>query len=539
MNGIGGTLVVEALRRRGIDTLFTLTGGHLFPVYDAWVKAGGKLLDVRHEATAAFAAEGAAKLTRKPQVAAVTAGPGVTNVISALASARFNGAPLLVIGGRAPQARWGQGSLQEMDHLPLVQGVVKRARTVLDPSQIPAEIDAALAEACTRPRGPVFIDIPLDIMFTPGQAPEDDAGLDIPSTAPADSDIAAVARALDEAERPVLVAGSDVYWDGAHDALAALAETARLPVVLNGMGRGLLPPDNPLLFSRARSMAFKQADLVLVAGTPLDFRLGFGQFGQAKVVHLQDSPERIATSVELAASASGDLAAVLDAVARSVTARPPASRQAWIDQLADKERQGREEEQALLGDDSEPIHPARVHGELRQILDPDAVVIGDGGDFVSFAGKYLQTSKPGRWMDPGPFGCLGTGLGYTIAARLTHPYSQVVLLAGDGALGFSLMDFDTLVRHELPAVIICGNNGSWGLEKHPMRQLFGHDAAADLRPGTRYDQVAEGLGGQGTLVRRPDELRPALERAFASGAPTLVNVLLDPAVAYPRRANLA
>ncbi len=544
MKGIGGALVVEALRRQGIDTLFTLTGGHLFPVYDAWIKAGGRLLDTRHEATAAFAAEGLAKLTRQPQVAAVTAGPGVTNVVSALASAGFNGSPLLVLAGRAPEARWGQGSLQELDHLPMVSGVTKSARTVLDPTQIPAEINAALDLISTRHRGPAFIDIPLDIMFTYGEVEDESEQSPPAASANLEQDPAAleeVARLLAQAACPVLVAGSDVYWDEGWEPLRLLAEEAQVPVLMNGMGRGLLPASHEMAFSRARSTALGGADLVIVAGTPLDFRLGFGQFGDAQVIHLQDSPEQISNAVPLTGSAAGDLAHTLNGIRQALPTQGalPAKRAEWLQLLSQEERKRREEEVSLLESAAEPIHPARVHGELKKLLDPGAVVIGDGGDFVSFAGKYLEASVPGHWMDPGPYGCLGMGLGYTIAARLAHPESQVVLLAGDGALGFSLMDFDTLVRHDLPAVIVCGNNGTWGLEKHPMQQLFGHAVAADLRPETRYDQVAEALGGKGILVRRPDELRPALVEALAAGVPTVVNVLLDPAVAYPRRANLA
>jgi acetolactate synthase-1/2/3 large subunit len=339
-----------------------------------------------------------------------------------------------------------------------------------------------------------------------------------------------------------MVLGSDVYWDDAGDAARQLAETARLPVLASGLGRGLLPADHPLAISRARPTALSQADLVVVAGTPLDFRLSFGRLGAARVVHLADSPEQLARHVPLAGAASGDLALVLAGVAADLGRRgdaSPSERDAWLERLRGAELKQRHDERALLGSDASPIHPARIYGELRRRLDSDAVVIGDGGDFVSFAGRYVDSYQPGRWLDAGAFGCLGTGCGYAIAARLAHPTAQVVLLVGDGALGFSAMDFDTLVRLKLPVLAVCGNNGVWALEKHPQERLYGRSVAADLRPGTRYDRVVEALGGHGELVTRPEEIGPALDRALASGLPALVNILTDPAVAYPRSTNLA
>jgi acetolactate synthase-1/2/3 large subunit len=545
--GHGGEHAVAVARTHGVETMFTLSGAHVFPMYDGAVKADPpmRLVDVRHEQTAVFAAEATAKLTRRPGLAVLTAGPGVTNGVSAVTTAHFNGSPVLVVGGRAPAFRWGAGSLQELDHPPLLAPVTKLAATVESVEQIAAAFDSALTTATAPHRGPVFLDVPMDQLF--GRA---DVALPAPPVrerAAPDPDAAAeIGRRLAEAERPVLVIGSDVWSDGAEQQARRLAETAGVPVVTNGMGRGVLPAGHPLLVTRARGAAFGDADLVVVVGVPLDFRLGFGAFGgkdgadPAAVVHVADSPGQVAQHVKLAASAAGDLGLVLDAVSEAwAAAARVAAYEPWVRSLQEHARHAVEKDRALLSSDADPVHPARVYGELVPRLADDAVVIGDGGDFVSFAGKYVEPKAPGGWLDPGPFGCLGTGLGYAIGARLARPSAQVVLLLGDGAAGFSLMDVDTLVRHRLPVVMVMGNNGGWGLEKHPMRFLYGYDVAADLAPQTRYDEVVRALGGAGELVTRPQDVGPALDRAFASGVPYLVNIATDPEVAYPRSTNLA
>jgi acetolactate synthase-1/2/3 large subunit len=279
----------------------------------------------------------------------------------------------------------------------------------------------------------------------------------------------------------------------------------------------------------------KNADLVIVAGTPLDFRLGFGRFGDAKTIHIADSEDGIGTHANPHAAVWGDVAKIL---ADLNTARPR-DRSEWIATVTNEERTRRAADEDDLNSDAFPIHPARVYGMLREKLDRDAIVVGDGGDFVSYAGRFVDVFTAGAWLDPGPYGCLGLGLGYAIAARVVHPDRQVVLMAGDGALGFSGMDLDTLVRMNLPVVIIVGNNGIWGLEKHPMQAIYGYDVAADLNPDARYDGVLKALGGAGETVEKASELGDAFDRAVESGVPYLINVLTDAANAYPRSSNLA
>ena len=527
--GHGGLAVTHALKAFGVDHLFTLSGGHIFPIFDGCQQDDIKIVDVRHEQNAVFGAEAWARLTRSLGVAAVTAGPGVTNAISPMAQAMFNAAPVLVLGGRAPAFRWGQGSLQEIDHVPFVDPLAP-AKTVGETTAVAqAVVDAAL-EALAPPRGPRFLDFPLDVLFNNA-----DIEFEKPSDeSPGSADVSAIVSLIESSERPVIIAGTNVWLDRGEEALVRFVEAAEIPAFTNGQGRGCVPADHRLCFSRARSAAFKDADLVIVAGTPLDFRLGFGQFGSAKVVHLD---HRVAEHVDLAGSAGGRLDVVLGALADGVSSTPDTKE--WVEGLRKVEDDKRDAAQAELHSAQTPIHPMRVYGELVPLLDRDAVVVCDGGDFVSYAGREVPSHQGGCWLDPGPFGCLGVGPGYAMAARLAHPDRQVVILYGDGAVGFSAGELESFVRHKLPIVAVVGNNGIWGLEKHPMRALYGYDVAADLQPGLRYDQMMEAFGGRGELVTDPDDLAPALKRAFESGEPTLVNVITDPEIAYPRSSNLA
>jgi acetolactate synthase-1/2/3 large subunit len=537
----GGRLVSAALKAHGVSHLFTLSGGHLFSIYDGCKHDGIAIVDTRHEQTAAFAAEGWAKATRQPGVAALTAGPGVTNGMSAMAGAQQNGSPMLVLGGRAPALRWGQGSLQEVDHVPFVSPVTKLAATAGNPDEIPPLVDRALRAAVEPPSGPTFVDFPLDHVFSEGALPATEfEPLDDGRAKDAADGVERAAALLAAAERPVIMAGTGLYWGHGETALRTIAEELQIPVFLNGLARGCLPADHERFFSRARGQALKGADVALVIGVPMDFRLGFGNsFGsETQIVTIAAaSPEKRPArtpSVELV----GGIATTLEAL-REGAQNVPKQRSEWLATLRAAENDKRAAEQEELCDERAPLHPMRLYFELQQVLDRGAVVIGDGGDFVSYAGRVIDSYEPGTWMDPGPYGCLGSGPGYAIAAKLARPDRQVCLLLGDGAFGFAGMEFDTLVRHNIPVVAVMGNNGIWALEKHPMEFLYGYSVAADLQPECRYDQVVEALGGHGELVRRPEELKPALERAFASGKPALVNVLTDPSVVYPRKSNLA
>ncbi len=536
VEGHAGEQTVAALKQFGVDVLFTLNGGHIWPFYEAARNQGVRVVDTRHEQSATFAAEAWAKLTRRPGVAALTAGPGITNGVSAITSAWFNGSPLVVLGGRAPQRRWGAGSLQELDHVPILSSITKWSTTLADPTKAGVVAHEAAALAMQPHRGPVFIDFPLDVF---GPASGEVPAVGSPDVvAPDPDDVARLATLIAGAARPAFVVGSDVYWGGAWNELAAAVEHLRVPVFTNGLGRGTLPADHELAFLRTRGLLKQRADVVVVFGTPLDFRLGFGRFGEATIAHVVDAESQRAGHAD-ALTVVGDLAATLVALADAAPGGERADHEPWITELRAAEDAAREAEQPLLAAGDDPIKPSRVYGELRQRLARDAVVICDGGDFASYAGKYVEVYEPGCWLDTGPYGCLGNGMGYAIAARVARPDAQIVVLLGDGAAGFSLMDADSLVRHGLPVVMVVGNNGMWGLEKHPMQAIYGWDVACDLQPGCRYDEVVRALGGAGETVTDPEQIGPALDRAFASGVPYLVNVLTDPGDVYPRTSNLA
>jgi len=535
VEGHAGEQAVAALRAFGVDVMFTLNGGHVWPLYEAARHQDVRVVDTRHEQSAVFAAEAYAKLTRTAGVAVLTAGPGITNGVSAVTSAWFNGSPLVVLGGRAPQGRWGAGSLQELDHVPILQSITKSAATITDAAAAGRMVHDAVATAVAPHRGPVFVDFPLDV-FGPstGEIPPVEAPFGRAAEPDGDA-VAELAGRIATAERPAFIVGSDTYWGGAETALRAAVEVLRVPVFANGLGRGLLPADHELAFLRTRGLLKQRADLVVVIGTPLDFRLGFGRFGAAEVAHVVDAESQRAGHVEVR-SVVGDIATTLAGLAEHAGAST--DHEAWIGELGDAEARARVEEAPLLSATAAPIKPSRIYGELRRRLERDAVVICDGGDFASYAGKFVEVFQPGGWLDTGPYGCLGNGMGYLIAARVARPSAQVVALLGDGAAGFSLMDADSLVRHGLPCVMIVGNNGMWGLEKHPMQAIYGWDVACDLQPGCRYDDVVRALGGGGETVTDAEEIGPALDRAFAAGVPYVVNVVTDPSDVYPRSSNL-
>jgi thiamine pyrophosphate-dependent acetolactate synthase large subunit-like protein len=542
----GGLLVAKMLKREGVEVVFTLSGGHIAAIYDGCVREGIRVMDTRHEQVAVHAAEGWARVTRTPGVALLTAGPGVTDGLTGIANAYLSNSPVIVYGGAAPVEHWDRGALQELPMLDVVRPITKWARTIVQTNRLAEYTAMAFREALSGKPGPVFLECPMDVLNGFVQAA--DARIPAPGYRTGGKPVGdptlvkQAARLLAKAERPVIFAGTTVWWDDAAADLRALAEKLHAPVFLNGGGRGSLPPDHPLFFSLVRKAALGAADVILLVGTKLDFRLNYGEppliAERAKIVWLDTEAREIGVNRGADVGIAGDVAGTMRGISASLGGKV-ANHAEWVAGLREAECKAQSREEAQMNSDQTPIHPLRLCRELRDVLDRDAYCIGDGGDIVSYGARVINAYEPGHWLDAGPMGTLGAGTGFAIATKLARPDKQVAVLFGDGAFGLNGMDMESLVRHNLPVVAVIGNDGQWAQIKHPQKAILGHATAADLAPGIRYDKMVEALGGYGELVERPEDIRPALERAFASGRAACVNVLTDPNVVYNRSTQAA
>jgi acetolactate synthase-1/2/3 large subunit len=524
----GGRLAARAIAAAGVDTIFTLSGGHVMPIYEGCRHEGVRVVDVRHEQSAAHAAEAWGRVRRATGVALVTAGPGVTGTVTAVANCFAAQTPMVVLGGARPLAQAEWGALQEFDQLSLMKPITKWAAVCPEVDRIPEYVAIAFRQALAPPRGPVYLELPADILFADGDAEPVSLPTELPRAFPDPRELGRAADLLRAAERPAVVAGSGVWWDGAAADLARFAEAGRVPVYLNGSGRGSLPPGHELFFQHSRSTALEEADLVCVVGTPLDFRLRYGRFGQGKLIHVHGDARELGRNRVADASIVGDCAAALGALADGL--KPPkGDRAEWLEKLRAAEAAWWDAHRAEVESDASPIHHYRLGAELDRVLDEDTVVIGDGGDVVAAVSRVLRVHRPGHWLDPGPFGCLGVGPGYALGVGTAGFGGRIVCVMGDGALGLNGLDFDTLVRFDVPAVLVVGNDGAWGEIRVPQVGMYGPDGeiATRLAP-SRYERLCDVFGGHAEHVERAGELAPALERALASGEPAIVNVMLDP-----------
>ncbi len=542
----GGELVARVLQQAGVAHVFTLCGGHILPIYDGCLKEGIRLVDVRHEQAAAHAADACARLTRRVGVALVTAGPGVTDAVTGVANAHAARSPLLLIGGAAPLGLRGLGALQEMEQVGLLQPITKGAWSVAEARRIPEVLTTAIRTALAGRPGPVFVEIPVDLLLQDVEERLAPIPTGYVHRTPVPADPAAVARMaelLERARRPLVIAGSGVYWDDAAGPLAALAERAGLPVFMNGAGRGTLPADHPCAFAHARGWALARADLVLVLGTPLDFRLGYGRpptFAEDAVVCMVDAdPLELGRNRPVEVGVAAHVGRVLEQLAAAVPAAVAGRFEEWRRAVGQREREARADLEAQCASDQVPISHYRLAAEIARVVTPETIVVGDGGDVVGCAAKVVPLHRPGQWLDPGPFGCLGVGPPFALAARLLHPDRPVLLVAGDGAFGLNGMEMETLVRFQAPVTCVVGNDAGWGQIRNPQLSFFGAErAVATSLPTTRYDRMVEALGGRGAFITDPRELRPALERALGSGEVWCLNVVLDPA-AYRRTGQVS
>jgi acetolactate synthase-1/2/3 large subunit len=542
---MGGELVARVLADAGVGHVFTLCGGHILPIYDGCLTEGIRIVDVRHEQAAAHAADAYARLTRGIGVAMVAPGPGVTDAVTGVANAHAARSPLLLIGGAAPLGLRGLGALQEMEQVALLRPITKGAWSVPETRQIPEVLTTAIRTALSGRPGPVFVEIPVDLLLNRIEdrlAPVPRGYVHRPAPLADPRDVERLAALLARAERPVVVAGGGVYWDDAAKSLAAFAEAAGVPVFMNGAGRGALAHDHPLAFAQARGWALGHADVVLVLGAPLDFRLGYGRpptFAEDATVCMVDGdPVELGRNRPLELGLVGHIGHVLDQL---IEALPAAAgrRDDWRRALVERERGAQAKLAAEAASEAVPVSHYRLAAEIAAVVTPDTTVVGDGGDVVGCVSKLVKLHRSGQWLDPGPFGCLGVGPSFAIAAKLLRPSERVLLVAGDGAFGLNGMEMETAVRFGLPLTCIVGNDGGWGQIRNPQLSFWGEDrAVATSLPTTRYDLMVEALGGRGVLVTDPAEIRPALERALGSGDVWCINVVLDPA-AYRRTGQVS
>jgi acetolactate synthase-1/2/3 large subunit len=521
----GGRLVSKALKRHGVTHLFTLCGGHIQAIYDGCLDDEIRVVDVRHEQTAGHAADGYARVTGRPGVVAVTAGPGVTDVVTAVANAQRAGIPMICIGGAGPRALQDMGSLQDMNHVELMRPITKWSVAVPSTDRIQEYIDSAFRVAQSNVPGPVFLEMPLDLLMNWA----DDAP---PATGPQapprpGGDPALIARAADmlrESQRPMFIVGSQIRWSPRREIVKAFADAVEAPFYLNGMARGALPYEHPNLMTRSRKFALGQTDLCFVFGTPFDFRLEYGRAinPNAKVVQIDLDGNELGKNRRLDVAIDGDSGIVLEQLLEAVKVKRGGE---WLAAVRAAEDKSRAKMAAEIESNASPPNPLRVCAELGKRLKPNDIVIGDGGDFVATAAYVLKLEWPQLWMDPGPLGTLGVGPGYAMAAKLARPDANVVLVYGDGSFGLHALEFEAMVRQNIPVVAVIGNDAGWTQIRRGQVEMYGPNRApATALDYTRYDKVVEALGGFGAYVEHVEELGSALDAAFASGKPACVNV---------------
>jgi acetolactate synthase-1/2/3 large subunit len=525
----GGRLVAQALKRHGITHLFTLCGGHIQAIYDGCLDEEIRVVDVRHEQTAGHAADGYARVTGRPGVCAVTAGPGITDTVTAVANAQRAGIPMIVIGGAGPRLLCDMGSLQDMDCVTLMRPITKWSVQVPETRRIAEYLDAAFRVAQSNVPGPVFLEMPLDLLMNM----HDDA--DLPATRPfaeaprPAGDPRAIAKAaelLKQAERPCFLVGSQIRWSPHRDAVKKAADAFQVPFYLNGMARGAIPFEHPSLFSRSRRFALSQADVVFVFGTPFDFRVDYGRTPtwseNVKIVQVDLDGSELGRNRRVDVAIDGDSGIVLEQLlAAAGTKTAPA----WRDAVRADETKRRAKMLAEIESNDSPPNPLRVCAELGKRLKPNDIVIGDGGDFVATAANVLKLEWPQLWMDPGPLGTLGVGPGYAMAAKLARPDANVVIVYGDGSFGLHAMEFEAMARQGIPVIALIGNDAGWTQIRRGQVEIYGEKrAVATALDYTRYEKVVEACGGAGFWVETAEQLGPALDAAFASKKPACVNV---------------
>ena len=528
----GSEVLAQALRSQGVDTMFYLMGGPMLETEAACIQLGIRAIDHRHEQAASFAAHAYTRVTRRPGVCMGCSGPGATNLVTGVATAFTDCAPLVAIGGASPRVYQGMEAFQEIDQLSVMKPITKWAERIFDAKRIPDVVATAFRQATTGRPGPVYIDMPGDIL---GEKVEEESIHYAPAWKPAPrtlGDPAAVKEAialLARAERPMIIAGSGVWWSDGAAALQAFVEATGIPFYTKPISRGLIPEDHALSFLNARSKAFTEADVVLAVGTRFDWMIQFGRpprfAADLKVIHVDINPSQLGHNREVDVPIAGDARAVLEQLRAEAEGKiNPRLYAGWTGKLRTLDAEKSSEMDKAMSNDNTPIHPLRLCKEVRDFLRRDAILVVDGQEILNFGRQAIPTYVPGHRLNSGAFGTMGVGLPYGVGAKVAKPDTQVLVLHGDGSFGINAMDIDTAVRHKIPVVVVISNNGGGTADAPWTRPL--------PKPGrnlghTRYDKLAQELGAHGEFVEKPHEIRPALERAYASGKPAVVNVITD------------
>lgn len=550
----GGHLVAKALKNEGVDTIFTLCGGHIIDIYDGCIDEGIRIIDVRHEQVAAHAADGYARQTGKLGCVVTTAGPGCTNAVTGIATAFRSESPVLHIGGQGALTQHKMGSLQDLPHVDMMSPITKFAATVPSTERVADMISMAAREAFSGAPGPVYLEIPRDVLDRevdvtkaivpkPGHYRASTRSIGDPR------DIEKLADILTNSERPAILYGQQVWAARGHEEAIALLRGLDIPGYFNGASRGLLPPGDPHHFDRTRGQAFTDADVIVIVGTPFDFRMGYGRRISTKLqlVQIDQDYRTVGKNRDIDLGLVGHPGAILGAVLQAASGRlkqdKRQARQQWMKKLSAAESAATEKLMPLFKSNNTPIHPYRVAWELNEFLADNTIYIGDGGDVVTISAQAVRPRRPGQWMDPGALGSLGVGTGFAIAAGLANPDKEVLCYYGDGSFGMTAFDMETANRFGVPYIAVVGNNSAMNQIRYGQLAKYGEErgSVGNLLGDVPFGKFAEMLGGYGEEVRDPAQIAPALRRARESvhrlKRSAVINIWVDPREYAPGTKN--
>ncbi len=540
----GGHLVAKALKNEGVDTIFTLCGGHIIDIYDGCIDEGIRIIDVRHEQTAAHAADGYARQTGKLGCVVTTAGPGCTNAMTGIATAFRSESPVLHIGGQSSLTQHKMGSLQDLPHVEMMTPITKFAAGVMSTERVADMISMAARECFSGAYGPSYLEIPRDVLDK--EIPFETATVPKPGHYRASvksigdpDDIKKLGEILMNSKSPAMLVGSQVFMSRGHQAAIDLARSLNIALYMNGASRGILPPGDPHYFNRTRSSAFKKADVIVIVGTPFDFRMGYGKriSNEATLIHIDQDYRTVGKNRDVTLGLAGDPGAILEAIHREVASNMQNGsdkRKSWLDELRAEEIEKTEKLIPMFKSEESPIHPYRLAWEINEFLTEDTIYIGDGGDIVTISAQAVQPRSPGNWMDPGALGSLGVGTGFAMAAGLANPDKEILCLYGDGSFGMTVFDMETANRFGAPYIAIVGNNSHMNQIRYGQITKYGEERGniGNKLGDVQFSVFAEMLGGYGAEIHQPQEIQPALQKARESvkstGKSAVINVWVNP-----------